>query len=97
MLYTLSRAAEADIVELYIEGVLLFGMAQADAYLSSLEDCFVFLADHPRAARERVEISPPVRCHPHRRHLVVYTLGSEDRVLILRVRHGREDWDGRAG
>ena len=53
---------------------------------------FAFLAKYPRAARERKEIRGAVRIHPYKAHLIVYELGPDDRVLILRVRHGREDW-----
>ena len=42
--------------------------------------------------RLREEISLPVRVHPYKAHLVIYDVGDEDEVIILRVRHGREDW-----
>lgn len=43
-------------------------------------------------ARERAELSPPVRIHPFKAHLVVYLSESETDILIIRVRHGHEDW-----
>jgi toxin ParE1/3/4 len=45
----------------------------------------------PEIARERTEYDPPVRIHPHRSHIIVYQV-VDDQVLILRIRHGREDW-----
>ncbi len=69
----------------------MFGVKQAEAYHVDLEATFRFLSDYPRAARLRTEISPPVRVHPFKAHLVVYEV-SDDGILILRVRHGREDW-----
>jgi len=59
---------------------------------TGLSAIFEFLADYPQAARLREEISPPVRVHPYKAHLVIYDVGDEDKVIILRVRHGREDW-----
>ena len=47
--------------------------------------------EFPRAARERLEIDPPVRAHPYKSHMVVYVIEGDD-VLILGVRHGHEDW-----
>ncbi|PST17318.1 type II toxin-antitoxin system RelE/ParE family toxin [Mesorhizobium plurifarium] len=44
--------------------------------------------------RERFEISPPMRIHPFRARLVVYRIEEDGDVLIVRVRHGREDWAG---
>lgn len=94
MAHKLSRAAEEDIVSIYVEGAALFGFDQAERYHAELEQVFRFLADNPEAARERMEISPPVRCHPHGSHIVIYLIQDDRDVLILRVRHAREDWEG---
>ena len=91
--YRLSRKAEQDIGAIFQTGFVQFGLAQADAYHEGLEKTFAFLAHYPRAARERLEIDPPVRIHPYKSHLVVYELDGRD-IVILRVRHGREDWMG---
>ena len=93
MAYKLTRKAEDDIIEVYLEGYALFGEAQAEAYHGALEQVFEFLSDNPRAARERTEITPPVRCHPHGTHIIIYLIQDNDDGLILRVRHAREDWD----
>jgi len=90
--YRLSRKAEDDLIQLFVTGARDFGIAQAEAYFAGLETTFAFLSDHPRAARERAEITPPIRVHPHKAHLIVYAIRGDD-ILILRVRHGREDWD----
>lgn len=47
-------------------------------------------------ARERQELSPPMRIHPFKAHLVVYHIEEDGDVLIVRVRHGYEDWTGEA-
>lgn len=91
--YRLSRAAEDDIIALYLDGVRQFGAAQADRYLTELERAFDFLSAHPFAARERTEITPPIRCHAHGAHIVIYLVIPRANVLILRIRHGREDWE----
>ena len=52
----------------------------------------MFLGDHPRAARLREEILPPVRVHRYQSQLIVYEVSEDDEVLVLRVRHGHEDW-----
>lgn len=92
MAYKLSRKAEDDIVDIYLHGAERFGVAQAEAYATDLEKVFEFLSDTPEAARERTEISPPVRCHPHGAHMVIYIVESNVDVFILRIRHSREDW-----
>jgi toxin ParE1/3/4 len=87
----LTGAAEEDVIRVYLESARLFGPLQADRYLEGLERAFDFIARHPMAARERQEISPPVRVHVHGAHIIVY-LAEQGGVLILRVRHGAEDW-----
>lgn len=69
-----------------------FGEAQADRYYDGLTATFAFLAGYPRAARLRTEVSPPVRAFRYKAHLIFYELDDEDVVIILRVRHAREDW-----
>jgi len=91
--FKLSRAAEHDLIAIYVESATRFGLAQADAYHDGLDGVFRFLGDHPQAARERPEISPPVRCHPHASHMIVYTIDGDGEAFILRVRHVHEDWD----
>jgi toxin ParE1/3/4 len=95
--YSLSRKAEEDILGIYFDGIQHFGLMQADRYHRQLEEVFEFLAENPRVARERTEITPPVRIHPFRAHLVVYLVDESEQVFIVRVRHGHEDWQGESG
>jgi toxin ParE1/3/4 len=90
--YQLSRVAEEDLIQIFLDGVELFGMAQAEKYHVKLFDAFSLLAEHPRAAHLRHEINPPVGVHPTGSHLVIYEIRQDDLVYVLRVRHGREDW-----
>jgi toxin ParE1/3/4 len=90
--FRLTRAAADDLTAIFLEGIKQFGLPQADAYHEGLNAIFAFLSDYPNAARLREEISPPVRMHPYKAHLVIYDVEDDDEVIILRVRHGREDW-----
>ena len=90
--YRLTERAEQDIIEIYLEGLSRFGEQQADRYHQELTSLFELIALNPKMARERLELAPPVRIHPHKAHLIVY-LEESDGILIVRVRHGHEDWD----
>ena len=90
--YTLSRAAEQDIIALYVDGVKKFGNAQAEKYFAKLEDAFALLAEFPGLAYEREEFTPPVRIHPCGEHVIIYRVDEAENIFIIRVRHGREDW-----
>lgn len=93
MRYRLTRAAEGDLVGIYREGGARFGVAQAEAYFAALVASFERIAANPHMARLRMEIDPPVRIHPCGSHIVVYREADAGRIEILRIRHGREDWD----
>ncbi|MEZ5825479.1 MAG: type II toxin-antitoxin system RelE/ParE family toxin [Geminicoccaceae bacterium] len=92
MAYRLSRKAEEDLLHVYLDGANRFGLEQADRYHDHLTGLFEMLSDNPRMARERHELSPPVRIHPGKAHIIVYIVDEQGDILILRVRHGRENW-----
>lgn len=69
----------------------MFGRKQADAYSMGLAAAFRLIADYPLSARERLETVRPVRARPYRSHVILYTV-EQAGVLVLRVRHGQEDW-----
>ncbi|WP_111561423.1 type II toxin-antitoxin system RelE/ParE family toxin [Rhizobium sp.] len=90
--YRLSRQAAHDLRTIHATGLRLFGKAQADSYHRHLGDIFEILADNPKLARLRKEITPPVRIHPCGAHLIVYHELGDGGILIIRVRHGHENW-----
>ena len=69
----------------------MFGPLQADAYHDRMFEAFDAIAALPGIARERREITPPVRAHPVKSHLIVYVVDGPD-VRIVRIRHRAEDW-----
>ena len=92
MTYRLTAKAEQDIIDIYVRGAAEFGVEQAERYHQSLVDIFALLTDNPRLARERTEFLPPVRLHPHDAHMIAYVIDGRG-ILIVRVLHGRQDWE----
>lgn len=92
MTYRLSARAAEDLIQVYLEGVRLFGEAHAEAYHRDLAAVLELLSENPKLARERGEISPPVRILPFKAHLVVYVMDEDGGILVVRIRHGHEDW-----
>lgn len=96
MSFRLSQAAEDDLINIYVEGVRLFGYTQADRYHAGLNATFDFLSRNPEAAWERVEIAPPTRMHPHKSHLIFYQIKDQG-IFIIRIRHAHENWTNDLG
>ena len=92
MSFRTSPLADEDMAEAYATGALRFGVAQAERYQNGLFDTFRMLAANPRMARERPAFEPPVRLHPYRAHMIVY-IEDGAAILIVRVLHGRQDWE----
>lgn len=90
--FRLTQQAEDDIIAIAEAGLRLFGEAQALKYHAQLFELFDLIAANPQMARERTEISPPVRIHPFNAHLIIYVVIETGEVLIIRIRHGHEDW-----
>ena len=91
MPYRLSKAAERDLDRVFEQGISEFGEAQAETYLAELLATLSLLAKFPSLGRERPTLGRPVRIHPFVSHVVVYRI-LDSEILIVRVRHGREDW-----
>lgn len=91
MPYRLTREAEADIIEIAEQGLNRWGLCQAQSYHNGLFEVFDLIASTPAMARQRTELTPPVRVQRYKAHLVIYLFDDVD-VMIVRVRHGREDW-----
>jgi toxin ParE1/3/4 len=87
----ISSQANADLDRLVQDGLRHFGRPQTERYLEGVYRAFGLLAEFPYANREHTEFKPPLRVHPHERHLIFY-LVKDEMLFILRVRHSREDW-----
>lgn len=88
-------AAEADLKSIYLSSSEMFGRRQAEAYVAGLRRAVQQIADYPLASRLRETIQPPIRARPFQSHVIIYTV-DEAGVLILRFRHGHENWQDNA-
>lgn len=87
----ISTAAQQDIDEIYLYGILNYGPRQADGYLGGLRRALLLIAEHPLMGRERDEVRPPIRLWLHEAHHVFYDL-IDGTVVVQRVLHHSADW-----
>lgn len=92
MPYNITERAKSDMINLYVDGTHKHGLEPAERYYAGLITQFEALALNPLLYHERTEITPPIRVCPYGVHVVIYKVQEDDRILIIRVRHGREDW-----
>lgn len=83
--------ADADLEDIWLYTAHTWSIAQADHYIITLHRSFEMLCDMPTIARERPEITPPVRIHPSGQHYVIYRVVGET-LTVLRVIHNRRSW-----
>ena len=91
MLPDLSAEARHDLRAIIAYGVENFGHDATRRYVVRLPDVFETIVSFPGIARLRPELGADTRAFPVGSHVVIYEVRA-DAILILRVRHGREDW-----
>ncbi len=83
--------AVADLSDIWDYTVATWSEDQAEAYLRALNKAFEVIADFPEIARLRSDFTPPVRLHPFRKHLIIYSADA-DKIDVIRVVHSRANW-----
>ena len=87
----LSQRARADIDEIWEFSAAHWTPAQADRYLTGLDDIMHLLCQEPGLARLRHEFHPPVRMHPYKSHVIMYR-SDVATMDVIRILHARSDW-----
>jgi len=84
--------ALSDIERLYLSGIDLFGEAQAERLHREIYRRFDLLAENPLLGPERNEIAAGLRLYFLPAPVVIAYRITEEALIILRVFHGREDY-----
>ena len=86
--FRLSRLAEADLTDIGIYSLQIWGEDQAVRYIDNLEYCCNLLADNPQLGRACNHIRPGLRRMECGRHVVFYRI-EEDGIVVSRILHQR--------
>jgi toxin ParE1/3/4 len=87
MRHEISRAAEADLKDIYRYTFHAFGPRQAERYLRDLGAVFEMLGEFPEMGRPFEGLS---RAFIHGSHIVIYRV-EDNFVMIGRIFHGSRD------
>lgn len=87
----LHPAARTDLERIWQYSAETWSIERADTYLTDIDAAFDMIRSHPLAHPERPEFDPPIRVKTIRSHVILYRVEEQD-VIVLRIRHGREDW-----
>ncbi len=82
--YALTERAEDDLLNVFLDGIELFGFNQARRYKDELDRCFQLMASRPQMGRPAPSIGAGVRRHEHKNHIILYEKQAGG-ILILAV------------
>ncbi|WP_126977000.1 type II toxin-antitoxin system RelE/ParE family toxin [Frigidibacter oleivorans] len=85
--YRLSRAAAADLRDIWLTGEQRWGRAVAGAYYDRLIAAMELIAANPRMNRLRRDVAHGLRLHPCGAHVILYR---DEPVSVLRILHHRQ-------
>ena len=85
-----SRDARADLKNIDNYTYQTWGRAQADKYLTMIEEGCHFLAEHPTIGKSQDEFCPGLRKHSIGKHYIFYR-STEQGIEVIRVLHQAMD------
>ena len=86
----LSKAADADLEDIFDYTLEEFGLDRAVSYVSGFDDTFEAISENQEIGRERKEIREELRSLAKDKHIIFYRALS-DHIRIVRILHGSRD------
>ncbi|MDY0208256.1 MAG: type II toxin-antitoxin system RelE/ParE family toxin [Pseudomonas sp.] len=89
-LFSVSRAARADLKNIAAYTQKTWGAEQRKAYIKDLDLTFLFLAENPMSGTPCDYIISGLRKHSHESHTIFYE-NRDDSIFIIRILHKSMD------
>lgn len=86
----IAPAAQHDLANIYRYSLTTWGQAQAETYMTQMEQNLWLLTAQPSIGKERNDLFPGVRSLPVNKHLVYYQ-HRQNQIHVARILHGRQD------
>ncbi|MEP5730851.1 MAG: type II toxin-antitoxin system RelE/ParE family toxin [Sulfitobacter sp.] len=82
--YSLTREAERDVIDIYLDGLEQYGLRQAEHYQDVLASKLSTLAENPSFGSDYSDIRETLRRAESMAHSIYYQ-GDKNGILILRI------------
>lgn len=86
----LSKAADADLENIFDYTLEEFGLDQAISYVSGFDETFKIISENPEIGRKRKEIREELRSLTKDKHVIFYRI-LNNHIRIVRILHGSRD------
>lgn len=86
----LSKAADADLEDIFDYTLEEFGLDQAVSYVSEFDDTFETISESPEIGRKREEIREELRSLVKDKYVIFYRI-LIDHIRVVRILHGSRD------
>tara|TARA_A200000159_G_C7045889_1_gene224024 strand:- start:76 stop:369 length:294 start_codon:yes stop_codon:yes gene_type:complete len=86
----LSKAADADLEDIFDYTLEEFGLDQAVSYVSEFDDTFETISENPEIGRKREEIREELRSLVKDKYVIFYRI-LIDHIRVVRILHGSRD------
>ena len=92
-LFLLTSAARNDMMNIGRFTGERWGTQQRNTYLKQLDGAFKLLAQQPEIGKDAAPIKPGYRKFVQGSHIVFYRMGTDSKILVIRVLHQSMDVD----
>lgn len=89
-LFTLSKAARADLKQIATYTQKVWGSGKRRTYIKELDSAMLFLAENPISGTQCDYVASGLRKHRHESHTIFYEI-QRDSIFIVRVLHKSMD------
>lgn len=87
----LRPTAESDLSDIWDYTSERWSLQQARTYAAGMTEVLFLLCEQPEIAPVYGKLTPPIRVHRFRSHLVIF-IADDDHIDVIRVVHSRSNW-----
>lgn len=91
MSFILRQLAEQDLESIWLYSLEQWGIQQADYYIHSLTDRFLWLSEQPMLGKQRKDVKDAYYSFPEGEHVIFYKIRDDKQIDIIGIPHHSMD------